>query len=259
MLRLLAIVFAVLALAALPARAEIWQPEPGVSFQWILQGYDGTVPKAKVIDLDMFETSAIRVANLKAHNKKVICYISFGSWENWRPDKSNFPAAVIGKKYDGWAGERWLDIRQIATLAPIFEARLDKCKAKGFDAVEPDNLDSYENDTGFAITKADQLAFINWLADAAHARGLSIGLKNVPEFAPQLAAKFDWALTEDCYDQRWCGQMKSFISAGKAVFAVEYTDNLINFKKFCARAAELKFSPLLKRRSLNAWTKRCPA
>ncbi len=174
------------------------------------------VPKAKVIDLDMFETSAIRVANLKAHNKKVICYISFGSWENWRPDKGKFPASVIGKKYDGWAGERWLDIRQIAILAPIFEARLDKCKAKGFDAVEPDNLDAYENDTGFNITKADQLTFINWLADAAHARGLSIGLKNVPEFAPQVVAKFDWALDrgllrpalvrpDEAFHRRWQG------------------------------------------------------
>jgi len=206
----------------------------------------------------MFETAALTVANLKANGKKVICYISFGSWENWRPDKARFPAAVIGKTYDGWAGERWLDIRKIATLAPIFEARLDKCKAKGFHAVEPDNLDGYENDTGFNITRADQLRFIKWLADAAHARGLSIGLKNVPEFAPDVLARFDWALTEDCYDQGWCYRLSPFVTAGKAVFAVEYTDNNIDFAKFCARATALKFSPLLKRRSLSGWTRRCP-
>jgi hypothetical protein len=258
MMRLAAILIALLAIAA-PARAAPWQPAPGTTFQWILQGYDGTVPKSQVIDLDMFETPAITVANLKANNKKTICYISVGSWENWRPDKNAFPASVIGKKYDGWAGERWLDIRKIALLAPILEARLDKCKAKGFDAVEPDNLDGYQNDTGFNITRADQLRFIRWLADAAHARGLSIGLKNVPEFAAAVVDKYDWALTEDCFDQGWCREMRPFIIAGKAVFAVEYTDTGINFTRFCARAAVWKFSPLLKRRSLNAWTRRCPA
>ena len=44
--------------------------------------------------------------------------------------------------------ERWLDVRQIERLAPILTDRLELCRDKGFDAVEPDNLDGYDNETG---------------------------------------------------------------------------------------------------------------
>ena len=56
-------------------------------------------------------------------------------------------------------------------------ARLDLCKAKGFDAVEPDNMEIYTNDTGFPLTYEDQLKFALWLADEAHKRGLAIGVE----------------------------------------------------------------------------------
>jgi len=78
---------------------------------------------------------------------------------------------VLGNDYEGWAGEKWLDIRQISTLAPIMRARLDLCKQKGFDAVEPDNIDGYTNATGFPLTAQDQLDYNIWLANEAHARG----------------------------------------------------------------------------------------
>ena len=91
--------------------------------------------------------------------RKVIGYISVGSWEDWRPDKDQFLADVLGKDYEGWPGEKWLDIRQIDRLAPIMLARLDLCKEKGFDAVEPDNIEIHDNDTGFPITYQDQLKY----------------------------------------------------------------------------------------------------
>ncbi len=261
MAHLRALIAALLSLAlwSTTAQAARWQPQPGTTFEWILDNYTGTIPSAAVIDADLFDTTAATVAKLHANGKKVICYINVGAWENWRPDRASFPASVIGKDYDGWAGERWLDIRKLSILAPILAKRLDRCKAKGFDAVEPDNLDGYEQDSGFNITASDQLRFITWLADAAHRRGLSIGLKNVPEFVPKVLTRFDWALTEDCYDQGWCNAMTPFITAKKAVFAVEYTDTGINFDRFCAKAKTLKLSGLLKRRLLTAWSRRCPA
>jgi hypothetical protein len=63
-------------------------------------------------------------------------------------------------------------------LESIMEARLDMCKAEGFDGIEPDNVDGFLNDTGFPLTYEDQLRYNIWLADKAHERGLSIGLKN---------------------------------------------------------------------------------
>jgi hypothetical protein len=58
---------------------------------------------------------------------------------------------VIGDPYEGWPGERWLDIRRIDLLAPLIGQRLELCRIKGFDAVEPDNIDGYTNDTGFSL------------------------------------------------------------------------------------------------------------
>ncbi len=258
MKRFMLAALAFLSIASEPVRSAPWVPPPGTSFEWILQDYAGTIPAAAAVDVDLFETSAAQVAALKAKGKKVICYISVGSWENWRPDKGLFPASVIGKPLAGWPGERWLDIRKIAVIGPILAARLNRCKAKGFHAVEPDNLDGYEADTGFPLTRADEVRFIRWLAAQAHQRGLSIGLKNVPELVPALVAHMDWALTEDCFDQGWCASLRPFIAAGKAVFAVEYTDTGIDFAAFCARAKQLKLSPLLKRRSLTPWSRRCP-
>lgn len=181
-----------------------------------------------------------------------------GSWENWRPDKNDYPKRLLGRALDGWPGERHVDIRNTTDLGPILLARLDLCRSKGFRAVEPDNLDGWQNNTGFNITRADQIRFLKWLANMAHLKGLSIGLKNVPELQAEVIGKYDWALTEDCFDQGWCANSKPFINAGKAVFAVEYTDNNINFANFCAQAKKLGLSPLLKNRNLKAWSQRCP-
>ena len=44
-----------------------------------------------------------------------------------------------------------MDIRRIDLLAPVMDARLDQCASKGFDGIEPDNIDGYTNDTGFPL------------------------------------------------------------------------------------------------------------
>jgi hypothetical protein len=187
----------------------------------------------------------------------VICYLSAGSWEDWRPDAAAFPPEVIGNEYEGWPGERWLDIRRIDLLTPIISARLSLCREKGFDAVEPDNIDGYTNDTGFAITHEEQLRYNRWLASEAHALGLSIGLKNDPEQAAELVAYFDWSLTEDCFDQGWCDSLAPFLEAGKAALAAEYTDTGVDFEEACAELEPVGFSLILKDRALSAWQETC--
>ena len=217
-----------------------------------------TSKNVDIYNLDMFETTAAQVAALHTQGRKVMCYINAGAWENWTPDANQFPAIVLGNNYIGWPGERWLDIRRIDLLAPILRARLDLCRAKGFDGVDPDNINGYLNPTGFPLTYQNQLTFNIWLADEAHARGLSIGLKNNSEQLSDLLTYFDWGLTEDCYDQGWCADLSPFISAGKPVFAVEYTDTGINFNSFCAQATSLGLSGILKNRELDAYLQVCP-
>lgn len=235
-----------------------WQPAIHTTWQWQLDQPVDISFDVDMYDVDLFETDANVVAALQKQGRKVVCYVSVGSWEEWRPDADQFPDEVIGNRYEGWPGERWLDIRRLELLAPILQARLDLCQAKGFDGVEPDNMDGYTNDTGFPLTYQDQLTFNLWLAAAAHARGLSIGQKNAPEQTADLLSIFDWALTEDCFAEEWCEAMQPYIMAGKPVFAAEYTDMGITLDDFCPQARESGFSAILKERDLGTWWMECP-
>ena len=239
--------------------AEWWQPPLHTSWQWQL-GEDPIDHSfdVEMYDIDLFDQNAETVATLHAQGSKVVCYMSVGSFEDWRPDAAQFPDSLLGKDYEGWPGEKWLDIRRIDLLAPIMRARLDLCKSKGFDAIEPDNMDNYTNDTGFALTYDDQLAYNRWLAAEAHQRGLSIGLKNTPDQVEDLVADFDWALTEGCFEQEWCEEMLPFIQAGKPVFAAEYTDTNITLEDFCPQAKTLQINAILKDRELTAARSACP-
>ena len=190
--------------AALPSTR--WNPPFGATWQWQLDQPVNTSVNVNVYDVDLFDTPVTTINTLHAQNRKVICYVSAGSWEDWRADAGDFPPEVLGNNYSGWPGEKWLDIRRIDLLAPIMRARLDECRAKGFDAVEPDNIEGYQENTGFPLTYADQIAYNTWFANETHARGLSIGLKNDPEQVGDLLYIFDWALTEDCFFYDWCSR-----------------------------------------------------
>src|SRR5687767_9845109 len=92
---------------------EIWQPPAGITFQLQLNGTIDTSVDAEVFDIDMFDSPASLVEELHAQGRHVICYMSAGSYEEWRPDAESFPKRVLGKPLDGWPGERWLDVRRI--------------------------------------------------------------------------------------------------------------------------------------------------
>ncbi|WP_431686346.1 endo alpha-1,4 polygalactosaminidase [Hahella sp. NBU794] len=218
--------------------ANIWRPKPGTTWMWQLQNYGSMNMNLDVTayDIDLFEGSGSGsnslIRQLKNKGKRVICYFSAGTREDWRPDADQFaPGSVIadGGMQD-WPGETWLNIGNKSaleqTIKPIMEARLDLARDAGCDAVEPDNVDGYTNrdETHGAISAADQLAYNKWLAEAAHARGLSIGLKNDVDQLQALAPYFDFAVNEQCY--AWGNECvayeNTFLSAGKAVFNQEY-------------------------------------
>lgn len=230
-----------------------WMPEPGTTWQWQLTGAIDTTVDAEMFNIDLFDASSSVVAQLHGKGAAVVCYLSAGSWENWRPDADDFPQSVLGSS-NGWPGEKWIDIRKIDVVGPIMEARFDLCKAKGFDAIEVDNIDGYTNNTGFPLKAADQLAYNRFLADAAHARGLSIGLKNDLEQVNQLVSLYDFAINEQCAQYDECDMLTPFIAANKAVFHVEYS---LNTGQFCDEATALGFSSMKKELNLNAWRQYC--
>ncbi|MFZ5819309.1 MAG: endo alpha-1,4 polygalactosaminidase [Chloroflexota bacterium] len=234
-----------------------WRPAAGLTWQWQLTGKLDLDLQTDVIDIDLDVDQSV-VDHYHNKGAKVICYISVGSYEDWRADADQFPEEVLGRDYEGWSGEKWLDIRRIDLLAPIMLARLDECAAKGFDGVEPDNMEIYTNRTGFPLTYDDQLRYALWLADEAHKRGLAIGQKNASDQVKDLVDVYDFAVTEDYFYYREAESMLPYIQAGKPVFAAEYTDLPGDFEKFCRQSKELGFSTILKHRDLDAWLQTCP-
>ncbi|WP_406009393.1 endo alpha-1,4 polygalactosaminidase [Streptomyces sp. NBC_00637] len=232
---------------------ELWRPAPGTDWQWQLSGRLDTSVDAPVYDIDGFDPTAATVAGLHDNGRKVICYLSTGAWEDWRPDAADFPASVIGEG-NGWKGERWLDIRALDVLEPLMAARLDMCHEKGFDAVEPDNMDGYKNTTGFPLEAADQLRYNRLVAELAHDRGMSVGLKNDLDQIPELVDDFDFAVNEQCAQYDECADLTPFIEAGKAVLHVEYE---LPTSEFCADSRRLRLSSLLKKYELGVWRETC--
>ena len=230
-----------------------WQPALNTSWQWQLSTPVDQSVNVQMYDIDMFDNDASVVASLHAAGRKVMCYIDVGTWENWRPDAGQFPDSVKGKN-NGWPGEKWLDIRQISILGPIMQARMDQCVAKGFDAMEPDNIDGYSNTSGFPLSYQDQITYNSYIATQAHARGLSVALKNDLEQVADLISSFDFALDEQCFQYNECNLLLPFISANKAVFEVEYK---LSTSKFCPSANAMNFNSLKKKLSLDAYRVPC--
>jgi hypothetical protein len=232
--------------------ASIWAPAPSTEpWQLQLQGKVDLSVEAAVYDVDGADTPASKVARIHARGARAVCYFSAGSYENWRADKERFPARVLGEPLEGWPGERWLDVRERDVLLPIMRQRMKRCARKGFDAVDPDNVEGYRSRSGFQLSGRDQLRYNRALAREAHALGLAIGLKNDLGQVPQLVGDYDFAVNEQCFQYRECERLRPFIRAGKAVFNVEYA------RLRCEQSHSLEFRSIRKRLSLRQWRRTC--
>lgn len=276
-----------MAAAALPAPTSCtgcWQPPLVSRWQYQLQGVaayastgginttisappqgGGAAVSPQVWDIDLYVDQAVSGNNttlntaavnaIHARGGHVICYVDAGTWENWRVDANQFPASVLGNK-NGWPGEKWLDIRQVSVLGPIMSARVQKCKQAGFDGVEFDNVDGYQNKTGFPLTAQDQLNYDTYLANLARSNGLSVALKNDLGQAAALKPYFDYAINEQCMQYKECDYpapgLPDWTASGKAVFEVEYKSASLN----CTKSNGWNFNAILKDLNLydTPWT-----
>jgi len=204
-----------------------YKPSLDTTWQWQLNGNINTSYDVDIYDIDLFDTNLSTIKELHDEGKKVICYFSAGSYEDWRDDANKFPSEVLGKDMDGWDGEKWLDIGNIELLRSIMLARLDLAKQKGCDGVEPDNMDGYVNDTGFSISADEQIIYNKFIATQAHKRGLSVALKNDLDQISVLEPYFDFALNEQCNYYNECSKLQPFIDSGKPVFNAEYNSKYI--------------------------------
>jgi hypothetical protein len=208
-----------------------YRPAVTATWQWQLQpdaaDSINTAYDVEVYDIDLFDTPDSVIAELHAQGRKVIAYFSAGTYESYRSDAGEFQASEIGNTLEDFPDERWLDIRS-QNVRQIMLARLDYAVLRGFDGVEPDNVDGYTNNSGFPLTAADQLSFNRFIANEAHERDLSVGLKNDLDQITDLVAYFDFAVNEQCHEYDECDQLEPFIDAGKPVFNAEYAVRFVN-------------------------------
>jgi hypothetical protein len=242
-----------------PTTAVRWIPSARESYQIQYDGRSDLSVRAAIYDLDLFDTPASTVRTLHAMGRHVVCYVDVGTWEDWRPDAKEFRKSVLGKPDGRWPGERWLDIRQTSVLEPIMESRFQLCKRKGFDAMDPDNIDGYANDTGFPLTYAEQLTYDTWVASAAHALGLTADEKGDVGQVEDLVKVFDFAVVEQCYAQGWCSRFSPYTRRNRLVVDVEYGIGERRFLRgACPLAAQYRETAILKRLALTAWRVACP-
>ncbi|KAH6612973.1 glycoside hydrolase superfamily [Boeremia exigua] len=257
-------------MAALP-----WTPNVNDTWQITLlrppvfaAGVSSTTPDVTIFDVDLFDTPTETIEVLHGLGKKVICYFSAGSFENWRPDAGSFRAADKGKELDGWPGETWLNISSESVRA-IMKSRVELAGEKRCDGVDPDNVDGYDNDNGLGLTTDHSVSLMEYLSSVAHPLNLTLGLKNAGRIIPAVLPFVNFSVNEQCVQYSECEQFQKFIEAGKPVFHIEYPNendnsdtslqaNLVN--KSCGKDREANtegFSTVLKNMNLDGWVEYC--
>lgn len=247
-----------------------WKPSVGDTWQIVLQdpikvNKKTLSPNVKVWTLDMYDNDASTFKALQDAGKKVICYFSAGSWEDWRDDADQFNDSDLGNDLDGWDDERWLNTRS-TNVRNIMKQRIAYAASKGCNAIDPDNLDGYGNDTGMNLSKADSINYIKFLAKTAAAYNMSIGLKNSAEIVAQVLGSVDFVTVEQCIEYDECDAFAPFIKAGKPVFHIEYPDSpnsmsTASTNSICTSATKgsstYGFTTIIKKLALDGWVKYC--
>ncbi|MFI8348005.1 endo alpha-1,4 polygalactosaminidase [Streptomyces sp. NPDC085596] len=158
-----------------------------------------------------------------------VCYVN--AFQAQPQERADWPADLLLRDRAGRVvvDEDWneplLDIGTPARrerVADRVNRWIDGCADNGYDAVEPDNYDSYTR-SRHLLTPADATAFMRLLTRHAHARHLAVGQKNTPELAGERErAGLDFAVAEECGQYDECGTYAR--AYDDRVLDIEYTD-----------------------------------
>jgi hypothetical protein len=211
--------------APLPCQGQCWSPphldKTGHPMRWDWQ-IGRTTPLQRtgrsavdIYDVDGFLTTKAQVTAMTTSwqaatlpHPKAVCYLDL-AWEDYRPDGTPgtaFPAAALGNIYFGYPEERWVDLRQLDALKPMLGERIGMCARKGFDAVELDDIDSFDppSTTGFHLTPGDLQNFLAYAFNLIHADGMTGLWKNSPLLSWWGRQYADGAVVEECYSSQQC-------------------------------------------------------
>ncbi|WP_250301662.1 MULTISPECIES: endo alpha-1,4 polygalactosaminidase [unclassified Streptomyces] len=214
-----------------PARSVV-APTAGMAFDYQIGGAYPPPAGTEAVARDRGDKPAEGLYN--------VCYVNafqaqpdaLDWWEHHHPDlllRDDDGRPVTDEDWD----EALLDTSTAAhraQLAEIVGGWIDGCAAHGFQAVEPDNLDSYERAEG-GLSRADNAAFARLLARRAHSAGLAIGQKNTADLTSEHAGiGFDFAVAEECGHYDECGTYAK--AYADRVFVIEYSRS--DFDKSCS-------------------------
>ncbi|MBY8343621.1 endo alpha-1,4 polygalactosaminidase [Streptomyces spinosirectus] len=197
-------------------------PPRHAGFDYQIGGAYPPPPGVRVVSRDRKASPAPGLYN--------VCYVN--AFQAQPDERASWPADLLLRDERGkvvvdedW-GEALLDIRTPARrkrVAARINGWIDGCADKGYDAVEPDNYDSYTR-SRHLLTADDAKAFITLLSRHAHARKLAIAQKNTVELAgSRKRLGLDFAVAEECAEYDECGQYaKAF---DDRVIVIEYTDS----------------------------------
>lgn len=241
--------------------ADYWQPTAGETWEiTLIKQPSNTDLEVGAYDIDLFDNSMAYIANLKLKGYKIICYFSAGSYEDWRSDAKKFSHQDYGEAMDGWAGEWWLDIMS-PKVRKIMSDRIVLAQEKGCDAIDPDNINGYQNPTGFNQTTDDAIDFVKFLANEAHSHGMAMGLKNGGAMVKDVIDYTDFCVQESCVAWDECEPYRLFLEYNSPVFHLEYPDESnMTIAQICDPDNGAQgFSTLIKHLNLDDWTETCPS
>ncbi|MEU9360420.1 endo alpha-1,4 polygalactosaminidase [Streptomyces sp. NPDC048301] len=215
--------------------AEVLPPKAGMAFDYQIGGGYAPPDGVRALSRDREDRPEPGLYN--------VCYVNAFQtqpgtlrwWQDTHPDlllRDGDGDTIIDEGWD----EVLLDTstpKKRAALARIVGGWIDGCRQRGFQAVEPDNLDSFERSEG-KLTDSDNAALATSLAERAHAAGLAIGQKNTTRLLDRRAEiGFDFAVTEECAQYDECGAYADAYDG--RVFAVEYEgEGEVDFGEACA-------------------------
>lgn len=252
-LRMLLLACLLTTLAAPAYGADVRPPPAGVGVDYQLGGAYRLPEGVRVVARDRTDPPA--------RSGYSICYVNAfqtqpGSLPWWR---RHHPRLLV-RDHDGalvrdpgWRREVLLDTSTPARrrqLARVVGRWIDGCAQDGYQAVEPDNLDSFTRSRGL-LDRADALALSRLLAHRAHRAGLAIAQKNLASVtrAERRRAGFDFAVAEECEVWRECRRYSR--AYGRHVIEIEYADNGRRaFDRACGQRGD-RWSIVLRDRGLS--------
>jgi hypothetical protein len=206
------------------AAAAVTPPPANGGFDYQLGGAYTPPPGTQIVTRDRTESPVRGLYN--------VCYVNAFQTQPselkwWRKHHKSLLLRRGGREVGdpGWPGEVLLDTstaRRRVGIAKVMARWIDGCARKGFQAVEPDNLDTWTRSKG-SLRSSGNFALAKRLIAHAHRRGLAIAQKNAAEqTALGRRLGFDFAVAESCQVYDECGAYTS--AYGNHVLEIEYSD-----------------------------------